>query len=1129
MKPLELTIQGLHSFREKQTVDFETLCKSGVFGIFGPTGSGKSSILDAMTLSLYGKVERAPSNTQGILNHAENQLAVSFTFSLGKHGVESIFKAERTFKRTKDNSLRQATARLIDLTNDSVVIADKAQDVTKEVEKLLGLSIDDFTRAVVLPQGKFSEFLSLKGTERRKMLQRLFHLEKYGDELNHKLKQRLTNENHKKELIEAEQTALGDASKEAVEKAKEQVDILDKQIELEKHALTKAEKEYDTAKKLKEQFEQLTEIKEERNKLEERQGYYEQLKLTILSAKEANILYPYVKEVKESHHILKGIQAELETVKEEADTLKLRMDKCQQAYDAALTYQQKEEFSLKMKLENMKTLSRKVDHLNERISENNQLSSEINELVQQEKSWRTTLETMKSKKTTYEKAQDALKQELSTTRPTSEEKRVLYKAKDAKQRLNYLKEQLNESLLELNEKVDQQKQADKEKTETEKKALDLTNELSESFKQLRFWYDQSRDKKKQTDTIIQQIEDLERSVKDKQQTEAIKALRNTLEEGQACPVCGSLHHTINTQKFDEIAVTTDVSTTHDIEVVKRDVNQIEKQLNEYCWSLDKAAQQSPIVPSQEVTDYYESGHENKTLPHVNDRAFNDQWSQWKKRWGSEQEAIEHVLHRWQENLNKFTSYHEKLSAYNQLLNQFNTQVLEAQEKVADKRSAYEEDMHAWETIYPQIVFTEVETEFQKLQEREEQAEVIRQRLDKSVSLLEKLQEDIEETSDKLQHVTIELSKKQSIQEEKKALIKEITNEIDIATGGKDVKDLIKRYEEDLHQIERATIIAKENMDEATKLHQKTVEKVTQLTHSIEEANNRFERANVNIERQLEESSFAKVEEVDKHLRDNSAIHHMEGELSTYEHKQRDLQLQEKQIQEKIKDKRFSHDTFRLLEEQCAELKQRLEDSRTAYGAAKHHLQELTDKMVRFQSLETKRQETSELVEQLTKLDKVFRGKEFVEFIAEEQLIQVSRLASERLKTLTRGRYAIEVDSTGGFIMRDDLNGGVKRPVTSLSGGETFLTSLALALSLSASIQLKGEHNLEFFFLDEGFGTLDPHLLETVVTALEQLHTTHLSVGVISHVPELKERLPRKLIVTSAEPGGSGSKVKIENL
>ncbi|MGV2914264.1 AAA family ATPase, partial [Bacillus safensis] len=58
MKPITLTIKGLHSFREEQTIDFSSLCDAGVFGIFGPTGSGKSSILDAMTLALYGKVER---------------------------------------------------------------------------------------------------------------------------------------------------------------------------------------------------------------------------------------------------------------------------------------------------------------------------------------------------------------------------------------------------------------------------------------------------------------------------------------------------------------------------------------------------------------------------------------------------------------------------------------------------------------------------------------------------------------------------------------------------------------------------------------------------------------------------------------------------------------------------------------------------------------------------------------------------------------------------------------------------------------------------------------------------------------------------------------------------------------
>lgn len=82
MKPIKLSLAGLNSYRKMQTVDFETLCDGGVFGIFGPTGSGKSTILDAITLALYGKVERAANNTQGIMNHAEDQLYVSFTFEL---------------------------------------------------------------------------------------------------------------------------------------------------------------------------------------------------------------------------------------------------------------------------------------------------------------------------------------------------------------------------------------------------------------------------------------------------------------------------------------------------------------------------------------------------------------------------------------------------------------------------------------------------------------------------------------------------------------------------------------------------------------------------------------------------------------------------------------------------------------------------------------------------------------------------------------------------------------------------------------------------------------------------------------------------------------------------------------
>ena len=161
------------------------------------------------------------------------------------------------------------------------------------------------------------------------------------------------------------------------------------------------------------------------------------------------------------------------------------------------------------------------------------------------------------------------------------------------------------------------------------------------------------------------------------------------------------------------------------------------------------------------------------------------------------------------------------------------------------------------------------------------------------------------------------------------------------------------------------------------------------------------------------------------------------------------------------------------------------------------------------------------------LEKLFRGNAFVEYLAEEQLGNVALDASVRLGRITGYRYALEVDSEGGFVMRDDGNGGVKRPVSTLSGGEIFITSLSLALALSAQLQLKGRYPLEFFFLDEGFGTLDPELLETVMTALEQLRQEHLTIGIISHVPELKNRMPRRLVVQPAQLSGDGSRLTFE--
>jgi exonuclease SbcC len=221
MRPIALKIAGLHSFREEQEIPFDQLSELGVFGIFGPTGSGKSSILDAITLALYGTVVRAGRRTQGILNHAEKQVKVAFTFALGQGGDRRCYRVERRYVRKDQLAVANNYSRLLVITDDrEEVIADKDREVTEQITSLLGLREEDFTRAVVLPQGKFADFLNLGGKERREMLQRLFSLEQYGNILINKINEEYRAVEIAYIEIESEQKGLGDASAEAVATAK---------------------------------------------------------------------------------------------------------------------------------------------------------------------------------------------------------------------------------------------------------------------------------------------------------------------------------------------------------------------------------------------------------------------------------------------------------------------------------------------------------------------------------------------------------------------------------------------------------------------------------------------------------------------------------------------------------------------------------------------------------------------------------------------------------------------------------------------------------------------------------------------------------------------------------------------
>ena len=178
---------------------------------------------------------------------------------------------------------------------------------------------------------------------------------------------------------------------------------------------------------------------------------------------------------------------------------------------------------------------------------------------------------------------------------------------------------------------------------------------------------------------------------------------------------------------------------------------------------------------------------------------------------------------------------------------------------------------------------------------------------------------------------------------------------------------------------------------------------------------------------------------------------------------------------------------------------------------------------RYRKLGEQLQETQRRVNLCEELRNLLKSNRFLSFIASEYLQEICISASGQLKKLTGGRYFLRYDEE--FKVGDNLDGGNFRAVKTLSGGETFLVSLSLALSLSQAICQKSMRPIEFFFLDEGFGTLDDKLVNTVMDVLGWL-SKDFAVGLISHVEELKHRIDNKILVSGATET-HGSRVKLE--
>jgi exonuclease SbcC len=201
------------------------------------------------------------------------------------------------------------------------------------------------------------------------------------------------------------------------------------------------------------------------------------------------------------------------------------------------------------------------------------------------------------------------------------------------------------------------------------------------------------------------------------------------------------------------------------------------------------------------------------------------------------------------------------------------------------------------------------------------------------------------------------------------------------------------------------------------------------------------------------------------------------------------------------------------------------EAKERMGALKQQLATARQRLEQAAKLRAEVEERSGKRAIYVQLAKDLGRSEFQQFMLRETVNELVARASERLMRLSGERYALIVRDDDFYVV-DNANAGEERPAVTLSGGETFLASLALALELSEQVQLAaGAVHLDSLFVDEGFGSLDPEALNVATEAIESLQVGGRMVGVISHVPELTSRMPKRLLVRK---GAEGASIEIES-
>lgn len=1006
MIPIQLTIEGLYSYQERQKIDFRNLTDAGLFGIFGAVGSGKSSVLEAISFALYGETERLnmrDKRAYNMMNLKSNSSYIEFDFI---NYENKIFRATRDFRRhaKKFEEVKPYSVTFYEYADNKWIPLDHSN-----AEAIIGLSYSNFKRTIIIPQGQFKEFLELGAADRTNMMKDIFGLQRY--DLQDNVSTLSARNRSELDQLEGRLRGFEEINEDKIQQQRELLTEEQKKLAQINEKFEQVSHTYQQLKNLKTDFESLKQNRENFRKLSEQKPEMDALEIRIeLYDRVFRVFNPLIAE---KNKLSKEI-IHKQTEKENQIKILQETEK------------------------NFNTITRQLSALEPQFKALEQSRIQENDLslILQILKFSAEIEILKDR--TQKGAEKVA--EVETSKQTIEKKIA-----ELSKQIETLKGQkLDPALLsEIGNWFTQQKNVKKSQQEQNEKVEKLQKQIThiaEELKPFDFRESFKEDFKTQREILETRKKEFSQKLDHLKIQKELSRFASELHDGDNCPLCGSKEHPHIVEFHD----------------VNTELKEIQDQLNTV---------EQEIMTTQKKESDIEKILDRKKI-------FEDQLI-------AEQKTLVQLQKDMQNHLQQFT------------WKQFNP---DREDEFEKKRA----DSFALD---------------KKIAEIERNIILERETWDKETRLLEKYKTALE--TFRLDEVT----KQEQININRSNL--KILNWTDYEQ--RNVPEVEKAYQ----KLIQSNIETEQNYQKAAEQEKILAPKLAeqkaiadQAEKQISELRKEISDNKETIDKALTEQNFKDLKEVENILLQELNIENTKVQIQKFKVDFETLKKIIEGLELKLKGLSFDDEQFSLTEKQ--------------FNETQYELKQTNDSVVKIKAeierLEREFHKKGELLQQLAILQKradnlklmmnLFKGAGFVQYVSSIYLRQLCDHANVRFHKMTRNQLSLQLNENNDFEIIDYLNEGRSRSVKTLSGGQAFQVSLSLALALAESVQANAQADKNFFFIDEGFGTQDTESVNIVFETLTNLMKENRIVGIISHVEELKEKIPTALNIIKDEERGS---------